>query len=66
MKLTMIFLCFLIAGCACPQSQSKQDRKRIVFYYTQDKVKEHVIIQGEHITIYDRDWKSKGYGRISD
>lgn len=66
MKLTLIIACFLIAGCACPQVQNKQERKRIEVYDTQGKVKEHAIIKDEHITIYDRDWKTKGYGKITD
>ena len=65
MKLTLIILCFLIAGCACPQVQDEH-RKRIEVYDTQGNVKEHVIIQDGNITIYDKDWKTKGYGKIAD
>ncbi len=28
------------------------------------KVKEHVIIKDDHVTIYNKDWKTKGYGKV--
>ena len=28
------------------------------------KEKEHVIIKDDHVTIYDKDWKTKGYGKV--
>ena len=66
MKLIAIILLILIAGCAWSQVQDGDRKKRAVIYDGKGKAKEHVIIQGEHITIYDRDWKTKGYGKIAD
>ena len=66
MKLIAIILFILIAGCACSQVQDGDRKQRAVIYDDKGNVKEHVVIQGEHITIYDREWKSKGYGKITD
>lgn len=55
MKLTLIILYFLIAGCTCPQVQSKQDRKRIEIYDKAGDIQEHAVIKDDHFTIYDRD-----------
>lgn len=66
MKLTLIILCFLIAGCACPQVQDEDRKRRAVIYDDKGNVKEHVVIKDGHITIYDKDWKTKGYGKIAD
>ena len=66
MKLTLIILYSLIAGCACPQVQDGDRKQRAVIYDDKGNVKEHVVIQDEHITIYDKDWKTKGYGKIAN
>lgn len=59
-----IILSLLIAGCGTV-TEFRQERKVIDIYDTQGKVKEHVVIQGEHITIYDKDWKTKGHGKTA-
>lgn len=59
-----IILCLLIAGCGTV-TEFRQERKVIDIYDPQGKVKEHVVIQGEHITIYDKDWKTKGHGKTA-
>ena len=64
MKLSMMILCFVISGCASAPIQTNQERKTIDIYDTHGKVKEHVIIKDDHITIYDKEWKSKGYGTV--
>ena len=66
MKLIAIILFILIAGCACPQVQDGDRKQRAVIYDDKGNVQEHITIQDNHITIYDKDWKSKGYGKIAD
>lgn len=66
MKLSTIIPCLVIAGCACPQVQDGNLKQRAVIYDDKGNVKEHVVIQDEHITIYDKDWKTKGYGKIAN
>ena len=46
-------LYIIIAGCAFLPPVTDN----------QGKVKEHVIIKYDYITIYDKDWKTKGYGK---
>lgn len=65
MKLIILILCLLIAGCSVP-IQEKKDRKNITIYNNQGKTKEHVIIQDDYINIYDKDWNTKGYGRVEN
>ena len=59
-------LCIIIAGCASlPSVEDNQTgRQTIDIYNRQGNVKEHVIIKGDHVTIYDKDWKTKGYGKV--
>ncbi len=64
MKQIVIILCLLIAGCVSVTG-SRQERKVIDVYDSQGRVKEHVVIEGAHITIYDKDWKSKAHGKIA-
>ena len=58
--------CIIIAGCASlPSVEDNQtERQAIDIYDSQGKVKEHVIIKDDHVTIYDKDWKTKGYGKV--
>ena len=44
--------------------QTNQNRQTIEVYDNKGDVKEHVIIKDNHITIYDKDWKTKGYGTV--
>ena len=52
----------MIAGRASLLSveDNQTERQSIDIYDSQGKVKEHVIIKDDYITIYDRDWKDKG------
>ena len=52
-------LCIMIAGCASlpPVEDNQTERQVIDIYDSQGKVK-------EHITIYDKDWKTRGYGKV--
>ena len=58
--------CIIIAGCASlpPVEDSHTERQTIEIYNSQGNVKEHVIIKDDHVTIYDKDWKTKGYGKV--
>ena len=58
--------CIIIAGCASlPSVEDNQtERQAIDIYDSQGKVKEHVIIKDDHVKIYDKDWKTKGYGKV--
>jgi len=61
-------LCIIIAGCASLASveDNQTERQAIDIYNRQGNVKEHVIIKDDHVTIYDKDWKTKGYGRVKN
>ncbi len=61
-------LCIIIAGCASlPSVEDNQtERQAIDIYDSQGKVKEHVIIKDDHVTIYNKDWKTKGYGKVKN
>ena len=58
-------LCIMIAGCvSLPSVEDNQTERQVInIYDSQGKVKEHVIINDDYITIYDKDWKTKGYGK---
>jgi hypothetical protein len=59
-------LCIIIAGCASlpPVEDEQTERQTIDIYDNKGNVKEHVIIKDDHITIYDKDWNTKGYGKV--
>lgn len=59
-------LSIIIAGCESllPVEDNQTERQVIDVYDNQRKVKEHVIIKDGYITIYDKDWKTKGYGKV--
>ena len=59
-------LCIIIAGCASlPSVEDNQtERQTIDVYDNLGRVKEHVIIKDDQIIIYDKDWKTKGYGKV--
>ncbi|OHB96855.1 MAG: hypothetical protein A2Z57_09175 [Planctomycetes bacterium RIFCSPHIGHO2_12_39_6] len=59
-------LCIMIAGCASlpPVEDNQTERQVINIYDSQGNVKKHIIIKEDYITIYDKDWKIKGYGKV--
>ena len=59
-------LCLMIVGCASlpPVEDNQTERQVIDIYDSQGNVKERMIIKDGHITIYDKDWKTKGYGKV--
>ena len=59
-------LCIMIAGCASlpPVEDNQTERQVIDIYDSKGKVKERMIIKDDYITIYDKDWKTKGYGKV--
>ena len=59
-------LCIMIAGCASllAVEDNQTERQTIYIYNSQGNVKEHLIIKDDNITIYDKDWNTKGYGRV--
>ncbi len=59
-------LCMIIAGCvSLPSVEDNQTERQVIdIYDNQGNVKEHVIIKDDYITIYDKDWKTKGYGKV--
>lgn len=64
-KIVLLILCLTISGCASLSSQNWQtERKTIDIYDNQGNVKEHIIIKDNHLIIYDKDWKTKGYGNV--
>lgn len=56
----------MIAGCvSLPFVEDNQTERQVIdIYDSKAKVKEHVIIKDVYITIYDKDWKTKGYGKV--
>ena len=58
--------CIIIAGCASlPFVEDEQTKRQMIdIYDNKGNVKEHVIIRDDRITIYDKDWKTKGYGKV--
>ena len=65
-KIVIIIPFIIIVGCASlpPVEDSHTERQTIEIYNSQGNVKEHVIIKDDHVTIYDKDWKTKGYGKV--
>lgn len=66
-KTVVVFiLCIMIAGCTSLLSveDNQTERQVIDIYDSQGRVKEHVIVKDDYITIYDKDWKTKGYGKV--
>ena len=59
-------LCIIIAGCASlPSVEDNQKERQVIdIYDSQGNVKERMIIKDDYITIYDKDWKTKGYGKV--
>ncbi len=58
-------LCLMIAGCTSlpPVEDNQTERQAIDIYDSQGNVKDRMIIKDGYITIYDKDWKTKGYGK---
>lgn len=56
----------MIAGCASfPYVEEDQTERQVIdVYNNQGRVKEHMFIKDGYITIYDKDWKTKGYGKV--
>jgi len=59
-------LCIMIAGCASlpPVEDNQTEHQVIDIYDSQGNVKERMIIKDGYITIYDKDWNTKGYGKV--
>ena len=59
-------LCIMIAGCASiPSVENNQTEHQVIdIYDSQGNVKERMIIKDGYITIYDKDWNTKGYGKV--
>ncbi|HHT9107131.1 MAG TPA: hypothetical protein ACFYEF_02535 [Candidatus Wunengus sp. YC63] len=56
----------MIAGCASLPlvGDNHTERQVIDIYNSKGNVKERVIIKDDYITIYDKDWKTKWYGKL--
>lgn len=65
-SLVVPILCITIIGCtSLPPVEDNQIQRQVIdIYNNQGNVKEHVIIKDGYITIYDKDWKTKGYGKV--
>ncbi|MDO8142132.1 MAG: hypothetical protein Q6358_11585 [Candidatus Brocadiales bacterium] len=65
-KIFIIILFIMISGCASMLSMedNQTERQTIDIYNNNGRVKEHVIIKDDYITIYDKDLKTKGYGKV--
>lgn len=59
-------VCIMIAGCTSLLSveDNQTERQVINIYDSKGNVKERMIIKDDYITIYDKDWKRKGYGKV--
>ncbi|HHT9146308.1 MAG TPA: hypothetical protein ACFYD4_11680 [Candidatus Wunengus sp. YC61] len=65
-KILIFFGIIIIAGCASfpPVEDNQTERQVIDIYDSKGNVKERMIIKDDCITIYDKDWKTKGYGKV--
>jgi len=65
-SVVITILCIMIAGYASlPPVEDNQTKRQVIdIYDNQGKVKERMIIKDDYITIYDKDWKTKGYGKV--
>ncbi|MBM4056115.1 MAG: hypothetical protein FJ264_15900 [Planctomycetes bacterium] len=66
-KIVLIsIVCVMTTGCASlPSVEENQTERQVIdIYDSKGNVKEHVIIKDDYITIYDKDWKTKGYGKV--
>lgn len=59
-------VCLMIAGCASlPSVEDDQTGRQVIdIYDSKGNIKERMIIKDDYITIYDKDWKTKGYGKV--
>jgi hypothetical protein len=59
-------LCIMMIGCASllPIEDNQTEHRVIDIYDSQGKVKEHVIIKDDYIAIYDKNWNTKGHGKV--
>ena len=59
-------VCLMIAGCASlPSVEDDQTGRQVIdIYDSKGNVKERMFIKDDYITIYDKDWKTKGYGKV--
>lgn len=59
-------LCIMIAGCTSLLSveDNQTERQIINIYDNKGNVKERMVIKDDYITIYDKDWNTKGYGKV--
>ncbi len=64
--IVLSILCIIIAGCASlPSVEDGQTGRQVIDVYdSKGNVKERMIIKDGYITIYDKDWKTKGYGKV--
>lgn len=67
-SVVVAILCIIIASCTSLPSveDNHTERQTIDISNRQGNVKEHVIIKDDHVTIYDKDWKTKGYGKVKN
>ncbi len=64
-SIVLSILCIMIAGCASlPSVEDNQTERQVIdIYDSKGNVQERMIIKDGYITIYDKDWKTKGYGK---
>ncbi len=55
----------MITGCASlPFVEDNQTERQVIDVYdSKGNVKERIFIKDGYITIYNKDWKTKGYGK---
>ena len=65
-SIVVSIVCIMIAGCTSlpPVEDNQTERQVINIYDSKGDVKERIIIKDDYITIYDKDWKRKGYGKM--
>ncbi|HQU30027.1 MAG: hypothetical protein HRU72_00275 [Planctomycetia bacterium] len=61
-----VVISIMIASCASftPVKENQTERQIINRYDSQGKAKEQVIPRNSYIPINDKDWKTKGYGKV--
>ena len=65
-SVVVLIVCIMIAGCvSLPSVEDIQAERQVIdIYDSKGNVKDRVIIKDDYITTYDKDWKTKGYGKV--
>ncbi len=64
-SILLFVLGLYLSGCVtAPAKEERCGRKTIEVYDQEGKTTEHIIVGDGYITVYDKDWNTKGYGKV--